>query len=67
MVPPHPFERHRMNFPLARDLMANELASSHSYQSYQRQRQLTLGDLLLAGPLGFKAADYFEFEDSRPT
>ena len=24
-------------------------------------------DLLLAGPLGFKAADYFEFEESRPT
>ena len=32
---------------------APELASSHSYQSYQRQRQLTLGDLLLENRIVF--------------
>ncbi len=30
-----------------------ELLSSHSYQSYQRQRQLTLGDLLLENRIVF--------------
>ncbi len=53
-----PFERDRMNFPLARDpladqLVTGELSSSHSYQSYQRQRQLTLGDLLLENRIVF--------------
>mgnify|MGYP001815255162 FL=1 len=52
-VPLHPFERHRMNFPLAGELDPNEIANSHSYQSYQRQRQLTLGDLLLENRIVF--------------
>lgn len=47
-----------MNFPLPRDLVANEISnsqisSSHSYQNYQRQRQLTLGDLLLENRIVF--------------
>ena len=47
-----------MNFPLPRDLVANEISnsqisSSHSYQSYQRQRQLTLGDLFLENRIVF--------------
>ena len=42
-----------MNFPLARDLVGSEITSSHSYQSYQRQRQLTLGDLLLENRIVF--------------
>ena len=42
-----------MNFPLPRDLVANEISNSHSYQSYQRQRQLTLGDLLLENRIVF--------------
>ncbi|MEM9586110.1 MAG: ATP-dependent Clp protease proteolytic subunit [Planctomycetota bacterium] len=56
-----------MNFPFGpenwstadRDLSlqqnssAFELASSHSYQSYQRQRQMTLGDLLLENRIVF--------------
>jgi ATP-dependent Clp protease protease subunit len=37
-----------MNLPLAQ-----QIASSHSYQSYQRQRQLTLGDLLLENRIVF--------------
>ena len=49
----HALERHRMNHPLAQQLMANEISSSHSYQSYQRQRQLTLGDLLLENRIVF--------------
>ena len=36
-----------MNFPISNDHPANEILNSHAYQSYQRQRQLTLGDLLL--------------------
>jgi ATP-dependent Clp protease protease subunit len=48
-----PLERPRMNFPLARDLFDSEITSSHSYQSYQRQRQLTLGDLLLENRIVF--------------
>jgi ATP-dependent Clp protease protease subunit len=31
----------------------NDLSSSHAYQSYQRQRQLTLGDLLLENRIVF--------------
>lgn len=31
----------------------HELSNSHSYQSYQRQRQLTLGDLLLENRIVF--------------
>jgi len=42
-----------MNFPLASDLAKGEISSSHSYQSYQRQRQLTLGDLLLENRIVF--------------
>lgn len=42
-----------MNFPLASEIAAQELTSSHSYQSYQRQRQLTLGDLLLENRIVF--------------
>ena len=38
---------------MAHDLMAAEMASSHSYQNYQRQRQLTLGDLLLENRIVF--------------
>lgn len=34
-------------------LVANEMASSQSYQNYQRQRQLTLGDLLLENRIVF--------------
>ena len=34
-------------------LVANEMSSSQSYQSYQRQRQLTLGDLLLENRIVF--------------
>lgn len=33
--------------------MAHQIAGSHSYQSYQRQRQLTLGDLLLENRIVF--------------
>lgn len=55
---PHMSERHRMNFPLppqlARESMSGrELSSSQSYQSYQRQRQMTLGDLLLENRIVF--------------
>ena len=47
-----------MNFPLppqlARESMSGrDLSSSHSYQSYQRQRQMTLGDLLLENRIVF--------------
>ncbi|MEC7680107.1 MAG: ATP-dependent Clp protease proteolytic subunit [Planctomycetota bacterium] len=42
-----------MNFPISNDLPANEILSSHAYQSYQRQRQLTLGDLLLENRIVF--------------
>jgi len=42
------FESPCMNLPLAQ-----QIASSHSYQSYQRQRQLTLGDLLLENRIVF--------------
>jgi ATP-dependent Clp protease protease subunit len=42
-----------MNFPPGHNFVANEIASSHSYQSYQRQRQLTLGDLLLENRIVF--------------
>lgn len=38
--------------PAAREA-ASEVSSSHSYQSYQRQRQLTLGDLLLENRIVF--------------
>lgn len=44
--------------PLAHQMAAGglseqELQASHSYQSYQRQRQLTLGDLLLENRIVF--------------
>jgi ATP-dependent Clp protease protease subunit len=42
-----------MNFQPAREFVTNEISSSHSYQSYQRQRQLTLGDLLLENRIVF--------------
>jgi ATP-dependent Clp protease protease subunit len=42
-----------MNFPISNDHMANEILKSHAYQSYQRQRQLTLGDLLLENRIVF--------------
>jgi len=42
-----------MNFPISNDHMANEILNSHAYQSYQRQRQLTLGDLLLENRIVF--------------
>lgn len=42
-----------MNFPMPRDLAANEILGSQAYQSYQRQRQLTLGDLLLENRIVF--------------
>ena len=47
-----------MNFPLvhhqiSNQLNAGEIDASHSYQSYQRQRQLTLGDLLLENRIVF--------------
>ncbi len=42
-----------MNLPLAHEMVTNEIANSHSYQSYQRQRQLTLGDLLLENRIVF--------------
>ena len=47
-----------MNSPLGPPLpsvrqAASEVSSSHSYQSYQRQRQLTLGDLLLENRIVF--------------
>ena len=35
------------------DLSPGEMAGSHAYQSYQRQRQLTLGDLLLENRIVF--------------
>lgn len=46
-------ERDRMNFPLVHDPGDGQLRASHSYQSYQRQRQLTLGDLLLENRIVF--------------
>lgn len=47
-----------MNFPLppelARESMTGrDIYSSHSYQSYQRQRQMTVGDLLLENRIVF--------------
>lgn len=42
-----------MNFPISNDHQANEILNSHAYQSYQRQRQLTLGDLLLENRIVF--------------
>jgi len=42
-----------MNFPISGNHPANEILSSHAYQSYQRQRQLTLGDLLLENRIVF--------------
>ena len=47
-----------MNSPLgpllpAMPEAASEISNSHSYQSYQRQRQLTLGDLLLENRIVF--------------
>lgn len=50
-----------MNFPFVPPQSAlresaggtTDLVSSHSYQSYQRQRQLTLGDLLLENRIVF--------------
>lgn len=39
--------------PLAGQLAAGQLSNSHAYQSYQRQRQLTLGDLLLENRIVF--------------
>ena len=42
-----------MNFPISNDHPANEILNSHAYQSYQRQRQLTLGDLLLENRIVF--------------
>ncbi|TWU31563.1 ATP-dependent Clp protease proteolytic subunit [Novipirellula artificiosorum] len=43
-----------MNLPPVHGLPHNhELTNSHSYQSYQRQRQLTLGDLLLENRIVF--------------
>lgn len=42
-----------MNSPLVHPLIADQLEASHSYQSYQRQRQLTLGDLLLENRIVF--------------
>ncbi|MDB4331744.1 ATP-dependent Clp protease proteolytic subunit [bacterium] len=38
---------------MPRDLAANEILGSQAYQSYQRQRQLTLGDLLLENRIVF--------------
>ncbi|QDT60348.1 ATP-dependent Clp protease proteolytic subunit [Stieleria bergensis] len=35
------------------DLNQGDLAASHAYQSYQRQRQMTLGDLLLENRIVF--------------
>ena len=35
------------------DLQQGDLAASHAYQSYQRQRQMTLGDLLLENRIVF--------------
>ena len=42
-----------MNFPISGNHPANEILNSHAYQSYQRQRQLTLGDLLLENRIVF--------------
>ena len=42
-----------MNFPISNDHPANEILNSHAYQSYQRQRQLTLGDLLIENRIVF--------------
>ncbi|TWU01222.1 ATP-dependent Clp protease proteolytic subunit [Stieleria varia] len=42
-----------MDSPLAHHLAGNQIASSSAYQSYQRQRQLTLGDLLLENRIVF--------------
>lgn len=37
----------------ASELAGRQLSNSHAYQSYQRQRQLTLGDLLLENRIVF--------------
>ena len=37
----------------ASQLSGNQISGSHAYQSYQRQRQLTLGDLLLENRIVF--------------
>lgn len=37
----------------ARQISDNQIAGSHAYQNYQRQRQLTLGDLLLENRIVF--------------
>jgi ATP-dependent Clp protease protease subunit len=37
----------------ASQLSGNQISSSHAYQSYQRQRQMTLGDLLLENRIVF--------------
>lgn len=37
----------------ASQISGNQISSSHAYQSYQRQRQLTLGDLLLENRIVF--------------
>ena len=37
----------------AREFSGNQISGSHAYQSYQRQRQLTLGDLLLENRIVF--------------
>lgn len=42
-----------MNLPMDHGRVAHEIANSHSYQSYQRQRQLTLGDLLMENRIVF--------------
>ena len=45
---PHTLESVFMNLHLAQ-----QISSSHAYQSYQRQRQMTLGDLLLENRIVF--------------
>jgi len=42
-----------MEFSVGHDSLPPQLASSYSYQNYQRQRQMTLGDLLLENRILF--------------
>ena len=39
--------------------MNHELSNSYSYQSYQRQRQMTLGDLLLENRIVFLQGEIY--------
>ena len=46
----HPFAAHEL---AGNQFAGNQISGSHAYQSYQRQRQLTLGDLLLENRIVF--------------